>query len=50
MGVLHADHPDLEAFIDAKDGGGLTHFNLSVGLSEAFMQRVQAQEPEASAR
>ncbi|MEI8267323.1 MAG: ribonucleotide reductase N-terminal alpha domain-containing protein [Betaproteobacteria bacterium] len=50
MGVLHADHPDLEAFIDAKAGGGLTHFNLSVGLSDAFMQRVQAQEPEAGAR
>jgi ribonucleoside-diphosphate reductase alpha chain len=50
MGVLHADHPDLEAFIDAKAGGGLTHFNLSVGLSDAFMQRVQAREPEASAR
>jgi ribonucleoside-diphosphate reductase alpha chain len=50
MGVLHADHPDLEAFIGAKAGGGLMHFNLSVGLSDAFMQRVQAQEPEASAR
>ena len=50
MGVLHADHPDLEAFIDAKASGGLTHFNLSVGLSDAFMQRVQANEPEASAR
>lgn len=50
MGVLHADHPDLEAFIDAKASGGLTHFNLSVGLSDAFMQRVQANEPEATAR
>lgn len=50
MGVLHADHPDLEAFIGAKAGGGLTHFNLSVGLSDAFMQRVQANEPEAGAR
>jgi ribonucleoside-diphosphate reductase alpha chain len=28
MGVLHADHPDLHAFIDAKAAGGLTHFNL----------------------
>lgn len=50
MGALHVDHPELGAFIDAKAAGGLTHFNLSVGLTDAFMRQVQAGDPEASAR
>ncbi len=50
MGVLHVDHPDLGAFVEAKAAGGLTHFNLSVGLSDAFMQRLEANNPDASAR
>jgi hypothetical protein len=50
MGVLHVDHPDLGAFIDAKAAGGLTHFNLSVGLTDAFRRQVEAGDPGASAR
>jgi len=40
MGVLRVDHPDIEAFIAAKDKGDLTYFNLSIGVSDAFMQAV----------
>lgn len=46
MGVLSIEHPDIEAFIDAKrDGTSFRNFNLSVAVSDAFMQAVVASGP-----
>ncbi|MCL7744137.1 adenosylcobalamin-dependent ribonucleoside-diphosphate reductase [Guyparkeria hydrothermalis] len=43
MATLRVDHPDIEAFIDAKhQAGELTHFNCSVLVSDAFMAAVHA--------
>jgi ribonucleoside-diphosphate reductase alpha chain len=42
MATLRCDHPDIEAFIDAKrDSHVLRHFNLSVLATDAFMDAVQ---------
>ena len=41
MATLRCDHPDIEAFVDAKrDPAALRHFNVSVLVSDAFMAAV----------
>ena len=45
MGILRVDHPDILDFIRAKEKEGeFNNFNLSVGLTEAFMQAAEKDE------
>lgn len=46
MATMRCDHPDIEAFIAAKrEPGRLRMFNLSVLVSDAFMQAVKDDAP-----
>ena len=46
MATMRCDHPDIEAFIEAKqDPGRLRMFNLSVLVTDAFMQAVKDDTP-----
>jgi len=46
MGILRCDHPDIVEFIEAKlEEDAFTNFNLSVAVTDRFMEAVRKKEP-----
>lgn len=44
MGVLEVTHPDILEFVDAKASGGITNFNISIGVTGDWMEKATAGE------
>ena len=45
MAVLRVDHPDIMEFVRCKgDEGDISNFNISVGITDAFMRAVESDD------
>jgi len=46
MRILRCDHPDVEEFVSAKiDGASFSNFNLSIAVTDKFMEAGELFDP-----
>jgi len=46
MAVLRVDHPDIQEFVQCKTNeNAITNFNISIGITDAFMHAVENDAP-----